>query len=79
VRISAEFTVYPFVEGDSLPPHVQAGIDAVSGLEVEIEIGPLSSTFRGEGHEVLEALRVAEEACIGAGAKRIVAVLEVSG
>jgi uncharacterized protein YqgV (UPF0045/DUF77 family) len=77
VRVQAEFTVYPFVEGESLPPHVQAGIDAVRGLDVEVEIGPLSNIIRGEGEAVLEALRIAQAACLAAGGRRIVSVLEI--
>jgi len=76
VPVSAEFTIYPFIEGDALPPHVQAGIEAVRALGIDVEIGALSNTVRGEAEDVLRALHAAEGAAVAAGATRIVAIVE---
>jgi uncharacterized protein YqgV (UPF0045/DUF77 family) len=75
--VRGEFTVYPFIEGDALPPHVQVAIDAIKETGLEVEVGPLSNTIAGSPHQVLEALHRAESAALAAGAQRIVIRLEV--
>jgi uncharacterized protein YqgV (UPF0045/DUF77 family) len=75
--VRGEFTVYPFIEGDALPPHVQVAIDAIKETGLEVEVGPLSNTIAGPPHQVLEALHRAESAALAAGAQRIVIRLEV--
>jgi uncharacterized protein YqgV (UPF0045/DUF77 family) len=77
--VRGEFTVYPFIEGDALPPHVQAAIDAIVGSGLEVEIGPLSNMVSGSVDEVLDALHKAEAAALAAGAQRILIRLEVDG
>jgi uncharacterized protein YqgV (UPF0045/DUF77 family) len=77
-EVRAEFTIFPFEEGDDMPPYVQAGLDAIAALGVEIEIGPLSNTIHGSATAVTEALRAAEAASFAAGATRIVVNLEVA-
>ncbi len=59
-----------------MPAHVQAGIDAALALGMEVEIGPLSNTMRGEAEDLLRALHAAERAAVSAGATRIVINLE---
>ena len=77
--VRAEFTIFPFEEGDDMPPHVQAGLDAIAELGVDVEIGPLSNTIRGTVSQVTDALRAAEAASLAAGATRIVVNLEAAG
>jgi len=74
--IRAEFTVYPFIEGMSLPEHVQAAVDALTAAGVETDVGPLSQTVEGEAAVVLEGLRAATEAAVAAGATRVVVNIE---
>lgn len=75
--LRAEFTVYPFEEGQALPPHVQAAVDAARDAGLEVDVGPLSNTLSGETDTVLEALRAAAAGALAAGASRIVVSLEV--
>jgi uncharacterized protein YqgV (UPF0045/DUF77 family) len=75
--IRAEFTVYPFVEGMSLPDYVQAALDAFADAGLEAIIGPLSNTVEGDPEVVLEALRAATQAALATGAQRVVANVEV--
>jgi uncharacterized protein YqgV (UPF0045/DUF77 family) len=75
--IRAEFTVYPFTEGEELPAHVQAAIDAATQTGVAVEIGALSNTVRGEPEEVLRAILASELAAFRAGARRMVVNIEV--
>ena len=76
--VRAEFTIFPFEEGNDMPPHVQAGLDAIDALGMAVEIGPLSNTIHGTASEVTEALRAAESASFAAGATRIVVNLEAA-
>jgi uncharacterized protein YqgV (UPF0045/DUF77 family) len=75
--VRGEFTIYPFIEGESLPPHVQAAIDAITEAGLEVEVGPLSNTITGSAEQVIEALHRGEAAALAAGAGRIVIRLEV--
>jgi uncharacterized protein YqgV (UPF0045/DUF77 family) len=75
--VRGEFTVYPFIEGNALPPHVQVAIDAIKDAGLEVEVGPLSNTIAGPLDRVLEALHRAESAALSAGAQRILIRLEV--
>jgi uncharacterized protein YqgV (UPF0045/DUF77 family) len=77
--VRGEFTVYPFIEGDALPPHVQAAIDAIAGAGLEVDVGPLSNTVSGPADQVLDALHRAEVAALASGAQRILIRLEVDG
>jgi uncharacterized protein YqgV (UPF0045/DUF77 family) len=75
--VRGEFTVYPFIEGNALPPHVQVAIDAINEAGLEVEVGPLSNTISGSAAQVLDALHRAESAALAAGAERIVIRVEV--
>jgi uncharacterized protein YqgV (UPF0045/DUF77 family) len=75
--VRGEFTVYPFIEGDALPAHVQVAIDAINEAGLEVDVGPLSNTISGPAEQVLDALHRAESAALAAGADRIVISLEV--
>jgi uncharacterized protein YqgV (UPF0045/DUF77 family) len=77
VLVRAEFTIYPFKEGEALPPYVQAGIDAILAMDMAVDVGPLSNTISGEVDRVLEALRAAGVAATASGSTRIVVSLEV--
>jgi uncharacterized protein YqgV (UPF0045/DUF77 family) len=77
VRLRAEFTVYPFVPGEDLPPHVQAAIDASRQAGISTEVGAFGNVMVGEAHAVLDALWAAQEAAIDAGATRIAVNVEI--
>ena len=76
IAVRAEFTIFPFREGDDLPAHVQAGIDAARSAGVTVDIGAMSNTLTGPPDEVLRALHAMEVAAVGAGATRIVVNVE---
>jgi uncharacterized protein YqgV (UPF0045/DUF77 family) len=76
--IRAEFTVYPFREGEDPPPYVHAAIDAVRGAGLIVEVGLLGQVVRGEAGEVLEALRAAQQAALEAGATRLAVNVELA-
>jgi uncharacterized protein YqgV (UPF0045/DUF77 family) len=77
--LRAEFTIYPFREGDAPPPHVQAAIDELRRAGLTVEVGTLGQVVSGEPRVLLEALRAAEEAAVSAGATRMVLSIQVEG
>jgi len=77
--IKVEFSIYPFVEGEVPPSHVQAAIEALTKAGLKVDVGPLSSSVAGESEPVLEALRHAQLAAISAGAQKFVVMIESIG
>jgi uncharacterized protein YqgV (UPF0045/DUF77 family) len=70
MRLSVEFTIEPFIEGDP-GPHVDAGIHAVRATGVEVEVGPFGTTATGEGDAVVDAIAELCRKATAAGAQRI--------
>jgi uncharacterized protein YqgV (UPF0045/DUF77 family) len=73
-----EFAVYPFREGAVPPRHVQAAIEAVRRVGLEVELAPLGLEVKGETTQVLDALRAATAAALEAGATKVVSSLRVN-
>ena len=76
MKIRAEFTVYPFRQGEEPPPYVQAAIDTLQRAGLSVEVGLLGQVVSGAADQVLEALRAAQEAALAAGATRLTVSLE---
>ena len=70
MRVVAEFTIEPFVEG-APGPHVHAGLDAVRAAGFEPELGPFGSTVTGELSAVSAAIADLLAAATAAGATRV--------
>jgi len=78
VRVEAEFTVEPFVEGNP-GPHVVAAVDAVRAAGLEVDMEPFGSRIEGEAAEVQRALFAMVEAATANGASRVSLQLTVVG
>jgi uncharacterized protein YqgV (UPF0045/DUF77 family) len=72
----AEFTIYPFLGGESLPSYVQAAIDAVRTAGIEVDVGLFGTSVTGELDAVLEAIKVAVTAAANGGATKVVFSIE---
>lgn len=70
MRVTAEFLVEPFREGEP-GPHVRAAIDRLVADDLPVDVGPFGTTVGGEAAEVLPALARALGAALDAGASRI--------
>lgn len=70
MRLSVEFTIEPFVEGEP-GPHVDAGIAAVQAAGPDVEVGPFGTAATGEAEVVLTAVSALCQAATEAGAERI--------
>jgi len=72
----AEFSIYPFLGGESPPDYVQAAIDAVRAAGIDVDVGLLGESVTGELDTVLEAIRVAVTVAASAGATKVVLSIE---
>jgi uncharacterized protein YqgV (UPF0045/DUF77 family) len=75
----AEFTIYPFREGEAPPPHVQAAIEELREAGLSVEVTPFGQIVTGAPQALLEALRSALAAAVAAGATKAVVSIEVEG
>jgi uncharacterized protein YqgV (UPF0045/DUF77 family) len=70
VRLNAEFTIEPFVDGDP-GPHVDAAIDAMRAAGLEVEVGPFGSSASGDATAIAVGVSELVRAATAAGAERI--------
>ena len=75
----AELQCLPTPSGtpDDLHAHVEAAIAVIQGSGLVHEVGPLGTSIEGPADRVWAVLREAHEACLTAGADRIVSVIKV--
>lgn len=78
MRVTAEFLIEPFREGDP-GPHVRAAVDEVVAADLAVEVGPFATTVEGETDDVLAALARALAAALAAGATRVTLHVEPAG
>ena len=76
--IRAEFTIYPFAEGEQPPPYVEAAIRTLRERGMEVEVSVLGQSVSGDVNDVLEAMRDALRTAIDRGAREIVVKVEVA-
>ena len=70
MKVVAEFTIEPFVDGDP-GEHVLAALSAVHQAGLEPEVGPFGSSVTGELTEVTRAVAQMLEAATTHGASRV--------
>ena len=70
MRLRAEFTIEPFVDG-APGPHVAAGLAAVRTAGFEPDVGPFGSSIEGEAPAVQDAVHRMLDHALGAGATRV--------
>lgn len=65
-----EFTVEPYVEGDT-PHYVEAAVEVVSASGHSIDVGPFGSTTDLDEASAPDIVAAALRAAFGAGASRV--------
>jgi len=76
MTVRAEFTIYPFEEGEDPPEHVLAAIERLRTAGFEVEVGLLGQAVSGDLDRIVEALQVALPAAMRKGANRVVISVE---
>lgn len=78
MTVRAEFTIYPFREGEDPPEHVLAAIEQLRTEGFEVEVGLLGQVVSGDVDRIAKAFQVALPAAMRAGANRVVISVEAS-
>ncbi|AGL03085.1 thiamine-binding protein [Desulfoscipio gibsoniae] len=75
--INVSFQVLPQVpDGDSYAV-VDKAIEVVQQSGVPYEVGPMETTMEGDLDELLEIVKKAQQACIDAGARRVMTLVKI--
>jgi uncharacterized protein YqgV (UPF0045/DUF77 family) len=76
MRLVAEFTTEPFHGEGAVPAHAEAALRAAEAAELACDFGPLGTTVRGEGDDVVHALADVLRAALAHGATRVTVQVE---
>ena len=76
-RITMAFQVIPFIEEARIYEAVDAAIAVVAQSGVPYEVGPLETTMEGEPDQLWLIIRQAQEACLQAGASRVLTNIKI--
>lgn len=75
--INVSFQVIPLVSGGDVYAVVDRAIGVVQRSGVKYEVGPMETTMEGELNELLEIVKEAQQACVEAGAERVVTYIKI--
>lgn len=56
---------------------VDKAIEVVKNSGIQYEVGPMETTMEGELDELLEIVKEAQEACMAAGAERVMTLIKI--
>jgi len=76
-KITMAFQVLPSVDDAKLYQVVDEAIAVVAASGVPYEVGPLETTMEGEPDQLWEIVKMAQEACIRAGASRVMTYIKI--
>ncbi|WP_027364580.1 thiamine-binding protein [Desulfotruncus alcoholivorax] len=75
--INVSFQVLPQVPGGNSYAVVDKAIEVVQQSGVKYEVGPMETTMEGELDELLDIVKNAQQACIAAGAERVMTIVKI--
>lgn len=75
--INLSFQVIPKVPDKDTYRVVDLAIDVVKKSGVPYEVGPMETTMEGELDQLLEIVKEAQQACIDAGAERVMTMIKI--
>jgi len=76
-KIIMAFQVIPKVEEERIFPVVDEAIKIVAASGLPYEVGPMETTLEGEPDEIWEVIKKAMDACVQAGASRVMTNIKV--
>ncbi|AFM39324.1 hypothetical protein Desaci_0251 [Desulfosporosinus acidiphilus SJ4] len=76
-KIMMAFQVLPKVEDERLFEVVDEAIAVVAASGVTYEVGPMETTMEGEPDQLWAIIRQAQDACIKAGASRVMTYIKM--
>lgn len=75
--VNVSFQVIPAVPPREVYAVVDKAIEVVAASGVRYEVGPMETTMEGELDLLLDIVKRAQEACITAGAARVVTIIKI--
>ena len=76
-KIIMALQVVPKVEESRIYEVVDEAIKVIAASGVPYEVGPMETTMEGEPDQLWEIIKEAQEACISAGASRVMAYIKM--
>lgn len=76
-KINVSFQVIPQVPENKCYEVVDKAIAVVQKSGVKYEVGPMETTMEGELDELLNIVKKAQQACIDAGASRVITIVKI--
>ena len=75
--INVSFQVLPQVPDGNTYAVVDKAIEVVQQSGVKYEVGPMETNMEGELDELLDIIKNAQQACVEAGAKRVMTIVKI--
>jgi uncharacterized protein (TIGR00106 family) len=75
--VLVSFQVLPRAEGVDIYDVVDRAIGVVQASGVPYEVGAMETTMEGEYDRLMAIVKEAQEACMAAGAERVITVIKV--
>ncbi|MFZ3171640.1 MAG: MTH1187 family thiamine-binding protein [Carboxydocellales bacterium] len=75
--INVSFQVIPKVSNQDTYQVVDKAIEVVANSGVKYEVGPMETTMEGELDHLLEIVKAAQQACVEAGAERVMTIIKI--
>lgn len=75
--INVSFQVLPKVPEQDTYAVVDKAIQVVQKSGVKYEVGPMETTMEGELDQLLEIVKQAQQACVDAGATRVMTLVKI--
>ncbi|MBO8137440.1 MAG: thiamine-binding protein [Desulfotomaculum sp.] len=76
-NINVSFQVIPQVDGGDIYAVIDKAIEVVQNSGVKYEVGPMETTMEGELDHLLDIVKKAQQACIDAGASRVISMVKI--
>jgi uncharacterized protein (TIGR00106 family) len=75
--VNVSFQVIPNVPQEKCYEVVDKAIEVVQKSGVKYEVGPMETSMEGELNYLLEIVKNAQQACIDAGADRVITMIKI--
>jgi len=76
-KIHLAIQIVPLTDREHAYPLIDKAIDAIASTGLPHTIGPMETVLEGTYDEVMQAARLAQEACLNAGAGELVVNLKL--
>lgn len=76
-NVNLSLQVIPQVKAEETYSVGDKAIEVIQRSGVKYEVGPMETTMEGELDELLEIVKKAQQACVDAGASRVISIVKI--